>query len=69
MAEHPNPRRTSDGSPTVDDVLGHRIGNEEHPAEGRVDEAQREPQSGRGDDDKHPGRQERDKRTRPIDEK
>ncbi len=33
MTEHTDPTPTTDGSSTVDDVLNHRIGNEEHPAE------------------------------------
>jgi hypothetical protein len=57
MAEQPDPTQATDGSRAVDDVLGRYIGNEEHPAEGRVDEAQRDPQAGRSDDT-HPGRPE-----------
>jgi len=50
MTEHTDPTPATDGSSTVDDVLNHRIGNEEHPAEGRVEEAQREapPDQGTG---------------------
>lgn len=66
MAEEPNPTHTThtthttDGAGTVEDVLARRIGNEEQPAGGRVDEAQREPQVGLDDDDDDtsPGRQE-----------
>jgi len=58
MAEQTDPTQTAGGSSTADDVLNRRIGLEEQPAEGRVDEAQREPHAGLGDDDGHPGRQE-----------
>jgi len=61
MAEEPNPTHTThttDGAGTAEDVLARRIGNEEQPAGGRVDEAQREPQVGLDDDDTSPGRQE-----------
>ena len=57
MVEQPDPTQATNGSSAVDDVLGRHIGNEEHPAEGRVDEAQRDPQAGRSDDT-HPGRPE-----------
>jgi len=67
MAEDPTPTHTAGGSSTVDDVLNRRIGIEEQPAEGRVDEAQREPRAaaGLGDDDTQPGRHESATHGRP----
>jgi len=58
MAEDPTPPQTGAGSSTVDDVLNRRIGIEEQPAGGRVDEAQREPRAGLDDDDTPAGPQE-----------
>ncbi len=58
MAEDSHPTPSTGGSGTVEDVLDRRIGNEEQPAGGRIDEAQREPQAGLDDDDTSPGRQE-----------
>ena len=60
MTDEPNSTHTTHtngGAGTVDDVLDRRIGNEEQPAGGRVDEAQRDPQAGL-DDDPSPSRQE-----------
>jgi len=58
MAEDPTPTQTAGGSSTVDDVLNRRIGNEEHPAEGRVEEAQREapPDQGKGERNVEPAK-------------
>jgi len=66
MAEDPTPPQTGAGSNTVDDVLNRRVGNEEQPAGGRVDEAQREAQAGPGDDDTQAGRHESATANRPL---
>jgi len=68
MAEDPTPPQTGAGSSTVDDVLNRRIGIEEQPAGGRVDEAQREPRAGLDDDDTQPGRHESATSGRPSEE-
>ncbi len=68
MAENPTPPQTGAGSSTVDDVLNRRIGIEEQPAGGRVDEAQREPRAGLDDDDTQAGRHESATSGRPSEE-